>query len=168
MIEVLDQGLARRMIAIEDAATIFWPSGMVEPATSRTGRLVGSGRLSGPFWALFFGYVLHFPWTHTRSDSASGVFSQFGINNEFLKRLYDRIAEGTSSLVLFSNNDITNQLGALFDNLEFSCEILTTQIPSENAMRLWHVFGVPAIQNSIPLASAVVARETLVMHSSLP
>jgi len=142
---------------------------MVEPATSRTSCFAGSGRLSGPFWALFFGYVLHFPWTHTRSDSTSGVFSQFGINNEFLRRLYERIAEGTSSLVLFSNSDITDQLGALFDsNLEFSCEILTTQIPSENAARLWHVFGTSALQTPIPLASAVVARQAVVMHSTLP
>jgi len=148
LIEAVEERQTLEMMTLADAATVVWPVGMPEPTTRCLRHLGGAGRFSAPFWPLFFGVALHFPWQHPRADVPS-VFAQFGISNDFLRKFSARTIEGSSSLVLFSEEEIAPAMTALAAELELTCEILTSEIPPENAERLRRVFGLPTVRRPI-------------------
>jgi uncharacterized membrane protein len=148
-IELLDHLRTRQLIAIEDAATIFWPVDLDAANPYRIHHVAGPGKFMAVFWHLLFGF-LFFPWPRARADSPTalgGAFSEFGLDRTFVTRTREWIKPGASALFMFSHRPVTDCLTAALQNAELPCDLMLTHLPVEKAERLREVFTTPAMDS---------------------
>ncbi|WFR72565.1 DUF1269 domain-containing protein [Prescottella defluvii] len=86
------------LISIHDAAVVSWPEGRKKPKTRQLTNLAGIGALGGTFWGLLFGILFFIPLIGAVVGAAvgavSGALSDVGIDDDFIKRLKDKITPG--------------------------------------------------------------------------
>ncbi|MBF2098584.1 MAG: DUF1269 domain-containing protein [Gloeomargaritaceae cyanobacterium C42_A2020_066] len=94
------------LIEIQDAAVVSWPQGQKKPRTQQAVNLVGVGALDGAFWGMLFGFIFFVPLLGAAigalSGALSGHFTDYGINDDFIKNVRESITEGTSALFLMT------------------------------------------------------------------
>lgn len=101
------EGLKKQqLVEIQDAAIVEWPEGKKKPKTRQALNLVGVGALSGAFWGMLFGLIFFIPFFGMAVGAAmgalSGLFSDFGIDDDFIKSVRDEVTAGTSALFLLT------------------------------------------------------------------
>lgn len=98
----------QHLIEIKDAAIVTWPAGKKKPKTQQALPLVGLGALDGAFWGMLFGLIFFVPLFGAAigalSGALSGHFQDYGINDDFIKEVRDKVTEGTSALFLMTEN----------------------------------------------------------------
>jgi uncharacterized membrane protein len=96
----------QHLIEISDAAIVEWPQGKKKPKTRQVTNLTGAGALNGAFWGMLFGILFFVPFFGLAVGAAIGAmaghFSDYGIDDDFIKSVRDQITEGTSGLFLLS------------------------------------------------------------------
>ena len=96
---------ARRLITVDDAALAAWPLPRRKPAVRDLGCLTGPGALWGGFWGVLFGLVFLVPLAGPTFGAGAGAvaatMADFGIEDDFLKRVRDLVIPGTSALFVF-------------------------------------------------------------------
>jgi uncharacterized membrane protein len=107
--EVLDklEGLKKQhLIEIADAAIVEWPQGKKKPKTKQAVNLAGAGALNGAFWGMLFGLLFFVPFFGMAVGAAMGAlaghFSDYGVDDDFIKSVRDQVTEGTSALFLLT------------------------------------------------------------------
>lgn len=115
----------QQLVEIQDAAIVEWPEGKKKPKTRQAVPLVGMGALSGAFWGMLFGLIFFIPLFGLAVGAAmgalSGMFSDYGIDDDFIKSIRDEVTEGTSALFLLTGNvtvdkvseELKGQMGTL-------------------------------------------------------
>lgn len=115
----------QELVEIQDAAIVEWPEGKKKPKTRQAVPLVGMGALSGAFWGMLFGLIFFIPLFGMAVGAAmgamSGMFSDYGINDDFIKSVQTEVTEGTSALFLLTGNvtvdkvseELKGQMGSL-------------------------------------------------------
>ena len=105
--ETLDlvKGLTKQqLINLHDAAIVTWPEGKKKPKTKQLTDLAGVGALDGAFWGMLFGLIFFVPFFGMAVGAAmgalSGKFSDYGIDDDFIKSAQAQITEGTSALFI--------------------------------------------------------------------
>jgi uncharacterized membrane protein len=134
---------SEHLIKLHDAAVVSWPMGKKKPRTRQMVDLVGVGALSGMFWGMLFGFIFLAPVVGMAVGAAfgalGGAFRDYGIDDEFIKRVRSQVTEGTSALFLMTSEAVVDRVADAVKNLKF--EVIATNLPKEEEQKLRKVIG---------------------------
>lgn len=132
----------QQLIKLSDAATLVRTAdGKVKIKQARS--LVGEGTLGGAFWGILIGMLFFVPFVGMAVGAAmgalSGKFSDYGIDDNFIKEVGDKIKPGTSALFLLIENA---QPDRVVDDLKrFHGEIIHTSLSQAQETQLKEAFS---------------------------
>jgi uncharacterized membrane protein len=130
-------------VTVEDAAAVSWPEGQRKPYTAMLGSLDGPGELWGGFWGMLLGLIFLTPLAGPRFGAAAGAIagslSDFGVSDDFVKRVRDMVTPGTSALFVLSDGPARDALVAELRGVHF--ELIRSQLSAEQERRLRAALG---------------------------
>jgi uncharacterized membrane protein len=143
----LVQDLAKgQLITLEDAAIVTWPQGKKKPKIKQLESLTGAGALSGAFWGMLFGMIFFVPFFGMAVGAAMGAlagkFSDYGIDDSFIKTVGQKVTEGTSALFLMTSGAVKDKVTDAVKAKGWTFEILSTNLSKEQEEQLRKDFGV--------------------------
>lgn len=134
----------QELIEIEDAAIVSWPQGRKKPKTRQAIDLVKTSAIDGAFWGMLFGLIFLVPILGMVMGAAlgamSGSFSDYGINDDFIKDVKAKVTEGTSALFLFTGQVTVDKVEAAFSPEERG-ELIQSNLSTEQEAKLKEHFG---------------------------
>jgi len=142
----LVQDLAKgQLIILQDAAIVTWPQGKKKPKTKQLESLTGAGALSGAFWGMLFGLIFFVPFFGMAVGAAMGAlvgkFSDYGIDDSFIKTVGQKVTEGTSALFLMTSDAVMDKVTDAVKAKGWTFEILSTNLNKEQEEQLREDFG---------------------------
>lgn len=142
-LEHVQQLQREHLIKLHDAAVVSWPAGAKSPKTKQLVDLVGAGAVSGMFWGMLFGAIFLVPFFGMAAGAALGAlsaaFADFGISDDFIKRVRTQVTEGTSALFLMTSEAVTDRVIEEMKKMDF--EIIATNLSKEQEQKLRDAFG---------------------------
>jgi len=133
----------QRLITLQDAAIVTWPEGKKKPKTKQLTSMAGMGALDGAFWGMLFGLIFFIPLFGMAFGAAMGAlagkFTDYGIDDDFIKSVQGKVTEGTSALFLMTSDAVLDKVADAFKGIEF--EIVTTNLSNEEEAGLREAFG---------------------------
>lgn len=133
----------QHLIKIVDAATVSWPEGKKKPKTKQALDLKTVGALDGAFWGMLFGLIFLIPIFGMAVGAAmgalSGHFSDYGINDDFVKDVRDKVTEGTSALFLMTEEVTLDKVEEAFQGEDM--ELIQSNLSNEQEAKLREHFG---------------------------
>ena len=152
MLSTLQNLQKQQLIQIQDAAIVTWPQGKKKPQTKQLNDLAGAGALQGAFWGMLFGLIFFVPFFGLAIGAAMGAltgkFSDYGIDDKFIKQMQDKITEGTSALFLLTEKATIDKVAEAIKGQQF--EIVSTSLPKEQEAKLREAFGLEPEQPQEP------------------
>lgn len=138
------QGLQKQhLINVHDAAIVSWPVGKKKPKTRQLVDLTSAGALSGMFWGMLFGLIFLSPLLGMAVGSVfgalGGALRDYGIDDDFIKKIREQVKEGTSALFLMTSEAVTDRVVEQMKNLKF--EIIATNLSKDQEKKLLDAFG---------------------------
>lgn len=134
----------QQLIQVLDAAVVAWPQGRKRPKTYQALDTVGAGALGGAFWGMLFGLIFFVPLfgllVGAAAGALSGKFTDYGINDEFIKDLQTKVTEGTSALFLLTGQVTVDKVEAAFAADEKG-ELIQSNLSAEQEAKLREDFG---------------------------
>ena len=133
----------QQLITVQDAAWVTWPAGKKKPETHQAKSGVATGVAFGMFWGLLFGLIFLVPlfglvWG-AAVGAISGHFKRYGINDDFIKSVRDKVTEGTSALFLLSENATVDKVVEVFKGTKM--ELIQSNLSNEQEEKLKADFG---------------------------
>jgi uncharacterized membrane protein len=134
-----------QLITLEDAATVT--RGMDgKPKVKQANSLVGAGAWGGAFWGMLIGLLFFVPWLGLAVGAVTGAlagkFTDYGIDDNFIRQVEQKIQPGTSALFLMVSR-VT--LDKVLDALRpLQPEVLQTSLSAEQEQKLREAFGAQA------------------------
>jgi uncharacterized membrane protein len=133
----------QHLIKLHDAAIVSWPAGKKSPKTRQLVDLVGIGAMSGMFWGMLLGLIFATPLFGMAVGAAfgalGGAFRDYGIDDDFIKRVRTQVTEGTSALFLMTSEAVMDRVVEAMKNVKF--EIIATNLSKEQEQKLREAFG---------------------------
>jgi uncharacterized membrane protein len=133
----------QHLIKLHDAAIVYWPVGKGSPRTNQLVDLVGAGALSGMFWGMLFGFIFFTPLFGMAMGAAvgalGGAFRDYGIDDEFIKKVRTQVTEGTSALFLMTTEAVMDRVVDAMKGVKF--EIIATNLSKDQEQKLREAFG---------------------------
>jgi uncharacterized membrane protein len=138
------QGLSKQhLINLHDAAIVTWSEGRKKPKTRQLANLTGAGALDGAFWGMLFGLIFFVPFFGMALGAAMGAlagkFSDYGIDDDFIKSVQSQVTEGTSALFLMTSEAVVDKVADAMKGLDF--EIVATNLSREEEDTLRAAFA---------------------------
>lgn len=132
-----------QLIQVQDAAVVAWPEGKKSPKTQNYGDMVGRGALSGAFWGMLFGLIFFVPFFGLAVGAAmgalSGKFTDYGIDDNFIKQVREQVTEGTSALFVLTSGAVQDRIAEAFKGV--SMELIQSNLSTEQEAKLREEFG---------------------------
>ena len=132
----------RHLITLHDAAIVTWPNDASGPETRQLVDLVKQGALGGMFWGMLFGLIFVTPLFGMAVGAAMGAlggrFRDYGIDDEFIKKIRGSVTVGTSALFLMTSDAVLEHVAKALKYSEF--EIIATNLSSEQEKQLRAAF----------------------------
>ena len=123
---------------VDDAALVSWPPGRRTPATRDLGTLTGPGRLWHGFWGMFLGLIFLTPLAGPAFGAAAGALAgsraDFGVADDFVKRVRESVTPGTSAIFLLSARACADHVAVGLDGL--AVEVLRSELSVEQEQYL--------------------------------
>jgi len=133
----------QKLIEVQDAAIVEWPQGKKKPKTRQASNLAGAGALTGAFWGMLFGLLFFIPLFGMAMGAAMGAlaghFSDYGIDDEFIKSVRDQVTEGTSALFLLTGKATLDKLEAQLKGQVGT--LIKSNLTNEQEAQLREAFG---------------------------
>jgi uncharacterized membrane protein len=133
----------QQLIKVHDAAIVSWPAGKKAPRTRQLVDLVGTGALGGMFWGMLFGFIFLNPLFGMAVGAAmgalGGAFSDYGIDDDFIKQVRSQVTEGTSALFLMTSEAVLDRVADAMKDVKF--EIIATNLSKEQEQKLREAFS---------------------------
>ncbi len=133
----------QELIKLQDAAIVTWPAGRKSPKTQQLVSLAGMGALQGAFWGMLFGLIFFVPFFGLAVGAAfgalGGAFSDYGINDDFIKKTREKVTEGTSALFLLTSAAVQDKVVAELKGREF--ELIASNLTKEQEEQLRAAFA---------------------------
>ena len=133
----------QHLIKVYDAAIVAWPLGKKGPKTKQLVDLVGIGAMSGMFWGLLFGLIFANPLFGMAAGAAMGALSSslrdYGIDDDFIKRIRAQVTEGTSALFLMTSDAVIDRVADAMKSMKF--EIIATNLSQDQETKLREMFS---------------------------
>jgi uncharacterized membrane protein len=152
------EGLQKQqLIQVMDAAIVSWEQGRNRPKTYQAFNTVGIGALGGAFWGMLFGLIFFVPLfgllVGAAAGAISGKFKDYGINDDFIEDLRNKVTEGTSALFLLTGQVTLDKVEAAFSPEERG-ELIQSNLSAEQEAKLREDFGAEISEET----SAAVAQ----------
>ena len=133
----------QQLITVQDAAIVTWPEDKDKPKTKQAVNLAGVGALQGAFWGMLFGLIFFIPFFGLAMGAAmgalSGHFADYGIDDDFIKGVRDKVTKGTSALFLLSADAVVDKVQAEFEGTKM--ELIKSNLSAEQEAELQAAFG---------------------------
>lgn len=133
----------QELITVIDAATVTWPEGRKTPKTKQAVNLTGAGAMDGAFWGMLFGLLFFVPLLGLAVGASMGVltgrFADYGIDDNFIKRIRKEVEPGTSALFLMTTSAVVDRVVEELQGREF--ELVSTNLSKEQEDELRSAFG---------------------------
>jgi uncharacterized membrane protein len=133
----------QHLIKLHDAAIVSWPAGKKSPKTKQLVDLVGLGAMSGMFWGMLLGLIFATPLFGMAVGAAfgalGGAFRDYGIDDDFIKRVRSQVTEGTSALFLMTSEAVMDRVVEAMKNAKF--EIIATNLSKDQEQKLREAFS---------------------------
>ena len=133
----------QQLITVQDAAIVTWAEGKKKPKTKQAVNLAGLGALQGAFWGMLFGLIFFVPFFGMAVGAAmgalSGSFADYGIDDDFIKAVRDKVTEGTSALFLMTENVTVDKVSEELKGTEM--ELIQSNLTAEQEAKLREAFG---------------------------
>jgi uncharacterized membrane protein len=132
----------RQLITLEDAAVVSWPKGNKKPLMPNQG--VGQMALGGAFWGFLFGLIFFAPFLGAAIAAGTTALlwssmEEEGIDEEFIKRVSEKVTEGTSALFALTSEAKLDEVIEELKHLD-DFEIVSTDMPAEKERKLREAF----------------------------
>ncbi len=131
------------LIKLLDAAIVSWPHGKKSPKTRQLVDLVAVGAMGGMFWGLLLGVIFLTPLFGMAIGVAfgalGGAFRDYGIDDDFIKRVRGAVTEGTSALFLMTSDAVLDRVSERMKNFKF--DIIATNLSTEQENQLRELFA---------------------------
>ena len=105
--------------------------------------LVSAGAVGGMFWGMLFGLIFFTPLFGMAVGAAfgalGGAFRDYGIDDDFIKRIRSQVTEGTSALFLMTSDAVLDRVADAMKDAKF--EIIATNLSKEQEQKLREAFG---------------------------
>ncbi|NJL49699.1 MAG: DUF1269 domain-containing protein [Leptolyngbyaceae cyanobacterium SM2_5_2] len=139
------EGLQKQeLIQVLDAAIVSWPQGRSKPKTYQAVSTAGIGALGGAFWGMLFGLIFLVPLfgmiVGATAGAISGKFTDYGINDDFIKSLREKVTEGTSALFLLTGQVTVDKVSEAFSPDEVG-ELIQSNLSMNQEAKLREDFG---------------------------
>jgi uncharacterized membrane protein len=133
----------QHLITLHDAAIVTWPAGKKSPTTRQLVNLVGVGAMTGMFWGMLFGLIFVTPLFGLAVGAAAGAlggaFRDYGIDDDFIRRIRSNVTEGTSALFLMTSAAVMDRVADAMKHLDF--DIIATNLSKEQEQKLREAFA---------------------------
>jgi uncharacterized membrane protein len=134
----------QQLIQVLDAAIVSWPQGQKRPKTKQMVDTVATGAMGGVFWGMLFGLIFFTPLlgaiVGATAGAISGSFTDYGINDDFIKSVQSKVTEGTSALFLLTGQVTLDKVEAAFAPEERG-ELIQSNLSTEQEAKLREDFG---------------------------
>jgi uncharacterized membrane protein len=131
------------LIKLHDAAIVTWPTGKKSPKTKQLVDLVGIGAMSGMFWGMLLGLIFAAPLFGMAIGGAfgalGGAFRDYGIDDDFIKKIRSHVTEGTSALFLMTSDAVLDRVAEGMKGIQF--QIIATNLSKDQEQKLREAFG---------------------------
>jgi uncharacterized membrane protein len=145
-LDILKSLQKQNLIQVQDAATVSWPVGAKAPKTKQATNLAAAGALDGAFWGMLFGLIFFVPFFGLAIGAAMGLmagkFSDYGIDDNFIKEVRTQVTEGTSALFALTSGGVTDKVAAAFQGWQM--EMISSNLTGEQEAQLKAAFESPA------------------------
>jgi uncharacterized membrane protein len=133
------EGLSKQqLITIDDAAIVYWEVGKKKPKNHQAHSLTGAGALGGAFWGMLFGLIFFVPFFGLVVGAAAGAlaghFSDYGIDDKFIKEVQSEVTEGTSALFLLTSDATVDKVQDAFKDTQM--ELIRSNLSTEQEAQL--------------------------------
>jgi uncharacterized membrane protein len=132
-----------QLIKVIDAAIVSWPEGRKSPKTKQLVSMAGVGAMQGAFWGMLFGLIFLVPFFGMAIGAAmgalGGAFADYGIDDNFIKKIRVGVTEGTSALFLMTKDVVLDKVSEEMKGMDF--EIIATNLSREQEERLIEAFS---------------------------
>ncbi|MEU8926974.1 DUF1269 domain-containing protein [Kitasatospora sp. NPDC048545] len=132
----------QELIKVQDGAVVAWPDGAKKPRTRHLSDMTGMGALGGAFWGFLLGLVFFVPVLGAAVGAAGGALgghlAHLGLDEDFVKRLREKVTPGTSALFVLSTDAVLDAVRSAFGGLH--AELLETNLSEEEEARLREAF----------------------------
>ena len=146
MLDLVKELSKQQLITLQDAAIVTWPQGKKKPKTRQLESLTGAGALSGAFWGMLFGLIFFVPFFGMAVGAAMGAltgkFSDYGIDDDFIKSVGQQVTEGTSALFLMTSDAVVDKVSEAVKAKGWNFELLSTNLSKEQEEQLSKDFGL--------------------------
>ena len=143
MLAKLESLSKQQLITVQDAAIVSWESGKKKPKTTQAVGLTGAGALGGAFWGMLFGLLFFVPFFGLAVGAAMGAlaghFSDYGIDDNFIKEVREKVTEGTSALFLLTSDAVVDKVQDAFKDAKM--ELIKSNLSAEQEAELQEAFG---------------------------
>jgi uncharacterized membrane protein len=145
MITEIESLQKEQLIRISDAATVIRkPDGKIQMRQATS--LVGFGALGGAFWGMLVGVIFYMPWLGMAGGQTAGAragkFSDYGIDDSFIKDVGVTIGPGQSALFLMVSKMPEDRVIAAVSR--HKATLLRTNLSQENENKLREAFAARA------------------------
>jgi uncharacterized membrane protein len=131
------------LINLHDAVIVSWPEGKKSPRTRQPANLKTVGALGGMFWGMLLGTIFFVPLFGAAVGAAfgalGGAFRNYGIDDDFIKRVRSQVTEGTSALFLMTSEAVLDRVVEVMSHVKF--EIIASNLSREQEQKLREAFG---------------------------
>ncbi|MFD5434299.1 DUF1269 domain-containing protein [Kitasatospora sp. NPDC127067] len=132
----------QELIKVQDGAVVTWPEGARKPKTRHLSDMTGMGAVGGAFWGFLLGMVFFVPVLGAALGAAGGALgghlAHVGIDEDFVKRLREKVTPGTSALFVLSSDAVLDPVRSAFEGLH--AELLETNLSADEEARLREAF----------------------------
>ena len=146
MLELVEGLSKQQLITLQDAAIVTWPQGKKKPKTRQLESLTGAGALSGAFWGMLFGLIFFVPFFGMAIGAAMGAlagkFSDYGIDDDFIKSVGEQVTEGASALFLMTSDAVMDKVSDAVKAKGWKFEILSTNLSEAQESELRQDVGM--------------------------
>jgi uncharacterized membrane protein len=139
----LERLQTEELIRVVDAAVVTWPADRKKPRTQQLHNLTGAGALGGSFWGLLFGLIFFVPLLGLAVGAAvgalTGSLTDVGIDDDFIKKVRDKVTRGTSALFAMTQDAVTDRVVDAFRGTR--AELVSTNLSADQEAKLREAFS---------------------------
>jgi uncharacterized membrane protein len=139
----LEELAAQQLIIVMDAAVVTWPEGKKKPKTRHAHDVTAGAALDGAFWGMLMGFIFFVPFFGMAMGAAmgglAGKLADYGIGNDFIKSVREKVVEGTSALFVLSGAVTEDKVREAFAGEKM--ELIQSNLTDEQEAALRESFG---------------------------
>jgi len=141
-LRILQRLQQQQLIKLLDAAVVTWPQGSKGPKTRQLVSTARTGAIGGAFWGFLIGLIFFVPLLGLAIGAAGGAIggalTDYGIDDNFIKQIREKVKPGTSALFLMSAHAVVDRVVAELKSL--NPELIESNLSDEQESRLRELF----------------------------